>query len=128
MKKFKFTKNIRFKGINFNKCIYGTWGLQTISYGILSIKHINIIKQYLQKNIKRVKQYKFIITLNKISSKKPLDTRMGGGKNLILKQEYFLKPGFIFLEFYNISEDIIFSIFKIIINKLPIKLRLINIR
>ena len=127
MKKFKFTKNIKFKGINFNKCIYGTWAIQTTTYGILSVKHINIIKQYLQKNMKKFKQFKFNITLNRISTKKPLDTRMGVGKSSIIEQQYFLKPGSIFLEFYNIPENIIFSIFKIITNKIPIKIKLINI-
>ena len=45
MKKFKFTKSIKYKGINFNKCIYGTWAIQTITYGKISVKHIFFIKQ-----------------------------------------------------------------------------------
>lgn len=128
MKKFIYIKNLKFKGINFNKCTYGTWALQTITYGTLSIKHINIIKQYLQKKIKKFKQFKFNITLNKVKTKKPLDTRMGGGKSLISELQYFLKPGSIFLEFYNISENIIFFLYKKIINKIPIKIKLIKLK
>nr|YP_009186560.1 ribosomal protein L16 [Cyclospora cayetanensis]AKO71980.1 ribosomal protein L16 [Cyclospora cayetanensis] len=127
MKKFIFTKNIKYKGINFHKCIYGIWAIQNIKYGNLSNKHINFIKQYLQKNIKKIKCYKLNITINRIQTKKPLDTRMGGGKGSIYDTQYFLKPGFIFLEFYNIPVNIIFSIFKIFNTKLPIKIRLINI-
>ena len=127
MKKFKFTKNIKFKGLNFNKCNYGIWAIQTTTYGVLSTKHINFMKQYLQKNIKKFKQFKFNITINKVTTKKPLDTRMGGGKSIISELQYCLKPGFIFLEFYNIPKNILFSIFKIIKNKIPIKIKLINI-
>lgn len=125
-KNFKFTKNIKFKGLNFNKPKYGVWAIQTTTYGILSINHINFIKQYLQKNIKKFKQFKFNLTINKINTKKPLDSRMGGGKSAIYELQYVLKPGSIFLEFYNISKKIIFSFIKIINNKIPIKIKLIN--
>lgn len=127
MKKFKFTKSIKHKGLNFNNFTYGTWAIQTITYGILSVKHINYIKQYLQKKLKTFKQFKFNISLNKITTKKPLDSRMGGGKGSILDSQYFLKPGSIFLEFYNINSSIMISIFQIINNKIPIKIRLLNI-
>ena len=127
MKKFKFTKSIKHKGINFKKFSYGTWAIQTITYGVLSVKHVTLIKQYLQKNIKKFKYFKFNITLNKISTKKPLDTRMGGGKGSISDTQYFLKPGSIFLEFYNIPSNIMFSIFKVITNKISIKVKLLNI-
>lgn len=112
MKKFKFTKNIKFKGLNFNKCNYGIWAIQTTTYGILSTKHINFIKQYLQKNIKKFNQFKFNITINKVVTKKPLDTRMGGGKSIISELQYCLKPGFIFLEFYNIPKIYYFLFLK----------------
>ena len=52
---------------------------------------------------------------------------MGGGKGSIYDTKYFLKPGSIFLEFYNIPTNIIFYIFKIITNKISIKMQLINI-
>lgn len=128
MKKFKFTKSIKYKGINFNKCVYGTWAIQSTTYGVISTKHINFIKQYLQKNIKKFKNFKFNITLNQINTKKPLDTRMGGGKGSIYNIQYIVKPGSIFLEFYNIPLNIIFSIFKIITNKISIKIRLLNVK
>ena len=127
MKKFKYTKSIKYKGINLNKFNYGTWAIQATTYGILSVKHISYIKQYIQKNIKKFKQFKFNITINKISTKKPLDTRMGGGKGSIYDSQYILKPGSIFLEFYNIPLNILFPIVKIINNKIPIKIKLINI-
>lgn len=127
MKKFKFKKTIRHKGINIKKINYGTWAIQTTTYGVISVKHITYIKQYLQKNIKKFKQFKFNITINKIITKKPLDTRMGGGKGSIYDFQYFLKPGSIFLEFYNISLNIIFPIFKVINNKIPIKIKLLKI-
>lgn len=126
MNNFKYTKSIYHKGVNFKTFKYGTWAFQNITYGSLSIKHITFIKNYLQKNIKKFKQYKFNITLNKISTKKPLDTRMGGGKGIIYDKQYFLKPGFIFLEFYNISSEVIFSMYKRIFTKIPIKVRLIK--
>lgn len=126
MNNFKYTKSIHHKGVNFKTFKYGIWAFQSISYGYLSIKHITFIKNYLQKNIKKFKQYKFNITLNRISTKKPLDTRMGGGKGVIYDKQYFLKPGFIFLEFYNISSEVIFSIYKRIFTKIPIKVRLIK--
>lgn len=127
MNKFRFTKFIKHKGLNINKCNYGTWAIQVTAYGILSVKHIFYIKQYLQKNFKKFKFFKFNISLNKITTKKPLDTRMGGGKGSICDTQYCLKPGSIFIEFYNIKKDVMFSIYKIINNKIPIKIKLINI-
>lgn len=127
MKKFKFTKTIKNKGLNFNKFNCGIWAIQTITYGLLSINQINYIKQYLQKSFKKYKHFKFNITLNKIITKKPLDTRMGGGKGSILDSQYVLKPGSIFLEFYNINSYAIIPIFRLINNKIPIKIRLISI-
>lgn len=127
MKKFKFTKIIKHKGMKFNNCNYGVWAIQTISYGILSIKHVNYIKQYLNKRFKKCIQFKFNICLNKIVTKKPLDTRMGGGKGSILDLQYFLKPGSIFLELYNINLYKMISIFNLINNKISIKIRLLNI-
>ncbi len=127
MKKFKFSKVLKYKGFTFNKFNYGTWAIQTNSYGIISVKHIAYIKQYLQKRFKKFKQFKFNLNINKIVTKKPLNTRMGGGKGSISELEYVLKPGCIFLEFYNINSDIMFSIFRVIKNKISIKLNLITI-
>lgn len=127
MGKFKFTKSIKSKGVNFHKLNYGAWAMQSITYGTLSNKHILFIKQYLQKRLKRFKQFKFIITKNKITTKKPLDTRMGGGKGSIYDTQCFLKPGSIFLEFYNIPSELMRFIFKEISNKISIKIKLLNI-
>lgn len=127
MKNFKYTKTIKYKGINLKKIKYGKWAIQTSDYGILSNKHLILIKQELQKNFKKIKKFKLNFALNKIDTKKPLDSRMGGGKGLIYDKQYFLKPGSIFLEFSNVSSSLSFSIFKLIINKISIKVRLISI-
>ncbi len=52
---------------------------------------------------------------------------MGGGKGSIYDRQYFLKPGSIVIEFYNISSDIILPISKIISNKISIKVKLLKI-
>lgn len=127
MTKFQFTKSIKSKGLKFSKLKYGTWAIQSITYGILSSKHVLSLKQYIQQSIKKVKQCKFTITVNKIATKKPLDSRMGGGKGSIYDRQYFLKPGSIVIEFYNISSDIILPISKIISNKISIKVKLLKI-
>lgn len=127
MKNFKYTKTIKHKGMNFKKVNYGEWAIQATDYGILSSKHLTLLRQDLQKNFKKVEKFKFNLTLNKIRTKKPLDTRMGGGKGLLYDNQYFLKPGSILLEFRNVSLSLILFIFRLIINKISIKLRLINI-
>ncbi len=52
---------------------------------------------------------------------------MGGGKGTIYDLQYFLKPGSIIFEVYNIPLNILLPIFQIINNKIPIKIRLLSI-
>lgn len=122
MKKFKYTQQAKYKGNNYSKLYIGNWGLKTNSYGFISKKQYLLIKQLIQKINKKIK---FNITFNKVTTKKSLETRMGGGKGLIHEEQYFIKPGSIFLECYNTSFEMIFFISKIIYNKISLKLKLI---
>ena len=58
MTNFKYTKTIKHKGINLKKVRYGKWAIQVIEYGILSNKHLALLRQDLQKHFKKVKKFK----------------------------------------------------------------------
>lgn len=128
MKRFNFSKKTKSKGFYLKVFNYGTWALQTIEYGYISKKQIEVIKQLFLKKIKKFNTFKFNITLNKIFTKKPLDSRLGGGKGLISEIKSFIKPGTIILEVYKLPPTLVFTIFRLISFKLPLKLKIIKIK
>lgn len=128
MKQFQYTKFIKHNGIKISSITYGIWGAQSIDYGFISEKHITFIKQYLQKILKKETTFKLKSTINVLYTKKPIETRMGGGKGAIYDKKYFIQPGSIFLEFGNISFPLLVSVLRTINSKLPLKLRLIKFK
>lgn len=127
-RKFKYSKFNKHKSIKFQKLTYGIYAVQSLSYSYISIKQLDIIKQYFVKKFKKFKYINFKLNFNKIFTKKPLESRLGGGKGSFYMNKSYVKPGCIILESYNIPFNIFLSIIKIISYKLSLKLRIIKIK
>lgn len=126
--KFKSSRN-KLSRINYSKIKLGGWSLQSLTSGVLLKYHIDHIKSLLNRILKREIGYKvyFNYNLNYAKTNKPLETRMGGGKSIIVSLGTNINPGLIFLETYNVKFDFIYSIFIDLKNKLPFNIRLIRL-
>lgn len=131
-KKLKYRK--AHKGRSLNRRIttkgteitYGEMGLQSLETKMISSRQIesclNILKKYLGKK----GRYWLKIFPHKPKTKKPPETRMGGGKGDVEDYVAVVRPGTVIFEVAGLDKESLKTALKQATYRLPIKTRIIS--
>jgi len=129
-KRAKFRKQFRgkLKGISLrgDKLDFGDYGLKALSCGWVSSRQIEAARKTITHFTKRGGRLWIRIFPDKPITKKPLETRMGGGKGDVFEYVAVVKPGRILLEIGGVSRQIAQKALKLAAPKLPIKTKFIE--
>lgn len=130
-RKTKYKKNQ--KGILPNKMPsknndikFGTFGLKTIEFGILTSNQIESARRTILKRIKKKGKLWSCIFTHLPKTQKPVEVRMGKGKGSVSTWIAKVKPGIILYEIEGISYKNAYEIFKLCSQKLPIKCKIVS--
>ncbi|MBC7333129.1 MAG: 50S ribosomal protein L16 [Actinobacteria bacterium] len=117
----------RMKGIakGGNRLTFGEYGLQALEPGWISARQIEAARIALTRYIKRGGKVWINIFPHKPVTKKPAETRMGGGKGSPEMWVAVVKPGRIMFELSGVSEEIAKEAMRLASHKLPIKTRFV---
>lgn len=109
------------KAIRGSEVFYGEFGLQALEPAWITDRQIEAARVALTRHIRRGGKVWIRIFPDKPVTKKPAETRMGGGKG---NPEYWVavvKPGRILFEIAGVPEDVAREAFRLAGMKLPIK-------
>ena len=104
---------------------FGEYGLQALQAGWLSSREIEAARVALTRHIKRGGKVWINVFPHKPITKKPAETRMGGGKGAPENWVAVVKPGKIIFELSGVSLDIAKEAIRRASNKLSIKTKFI---
>jgi len=107
------------------KLSFGEYGLQAIESGWLSSRQVEAARVALTRYIKRGGKVWINIFPHKPVTKKPAETRMGGGKGVPENWVVVVKPGKILFEISGVSTDVAKEAIRLASNKLSIKTKFI---
>ena len=104
---------------------FGEYGLQALEAGWLTSKQIEAARVALTRYIKRGGKVWINVFPHKPVTKKPAETRMGGGKGAPENWVAVVKPGKVIFELSGVSLDIAKEAIRLASNKLSIKTKFI---
>jgi large subunit ribosomal protein L16 len=107
------------------RLVFGEYGLQALEAGWLTSRQIEAARVALTRYIKRGGKVWINIFPHKPITKKPAETRMGGGKGAPENWVAVVKPGKIMFELSGVSLDIAKEAIRRASNKLSIKTKFI---
>ncbi len=107
------------------KLSFGEYGLQALESGWLSSRQIEAARVALTRYIKRGGKVWINIFPHKPVTKKPAETRMGGGKGVPENWVVVVKPGKILFEISGVSMEVAKEAIRLASNKLSIKTKFI---
>ncbi len=118
----------RMKGISKGgtKLSFGEYGLQALEPGWLTSRQIEASRVALTRHIKRGGKVWINIFPHKSTTKKPAETRMGGGKGAPENWVAVVKPGKIMFELSGVTLEVAKEAIRLASNKLSIKSRFIH--
>lgn len=105
---------------------FGDFGLQALEPAWITARQIEAARVAMTRHVKRSGKVWINIFPDKPVSKKPAETRMGGGKG---NPEYWVapvKPGKVMFELAGVSEDVAREAIRLASHKLPIKCRFVK--
>nr|YP_009490378.1 ribosomal protein L16 [Gracilaria edulis]AWH62518.1 ribosomal protein L16 [Gracilaria edulis]UAD89620.1 ribosomal protein L16 [Gracilaria edulis] len=111
---------------------YGCFGIKVSSFGRLTKEQCDSLKWLISKKLKYLtnnkKSFRFWmpLSLNFTLTKFSLESRMGKGKGSIYTHAAYVRPGFILLEFDNITEQQMKKLFFYLVKKISFKIVLIK--
>jgi len=108
------------------KLAFGEYGLQALEPGWVTSKQIESARIALTRHIKRGGKVWINVFPNKPVTKKPAETRMGGGKGV---PEYWIaviKPGRVMFEISGVNISVAKEAVRLASHKLPIKTKFIT--
>ena len=129
-KRVKFRK--RFKGRTNglahrgSEISFGTYGLQTLEPGWITARQIEAARVALTRHIKRGGKVWIRIFPDKPITKRPAETRMGGGKGAPDHWVAVVKPGRVLIEVGGVTRDIAEEAMRLASHKLPIRTRFVS--
>jgi len=112
-----------YRGSNLN---FGEFGLQALECGRINSKQIEAGRVAIARHAKKVGKMFIRIFPDKPVSKKPAETRMGGGK---AAPEYWvavIKPGRILFEMEGVTADVAKQALTLAAHKLPVRTKIIQ--
>ena len=117
----------RMKGIakGGTKLSFGEYGLQALESGWLTSRQVEAARVALTRYIKRGGKVWINVFPHKPVTKKPAETRMGGGKGAPENWVAVVKPGKILFEISGVSKEVAKEAIRLASNKLSIKAKFI---
>jgi large subunit ribosomal protein L16 len=117
----------RMKGISKGgtNLAFGEYGLQALEPGWVTSKQLEAARVALTRHIKRGGKVWISVFPHKPITKKPAETRMGGGKGAPESWVAVVKPGKVLFELSGVSLDIAKEAIRLASNKLSIKTKFI---
>lgn len=128
-KRAKFRKAFRGKrggkSIRGSVVSFGNFGLKAITTGWVTSRQIESARRTITHFLKRGGKVWIRIFPDKPISKKPAETRMGGGKGDIYEYVAVVRPGRIMFELAGITEEAAKEAFRLASAKLPIRTKFV---
>jgi large subunit ribosomal protein L16 len=107
------------------KLSFGEYGLQALESGWLTSRQVEAARVALTRHIKRGGKVWINVFPHKPVTKKPAETRMGGGKGAPENWVVVVKPGKILFEISGVSMEVAKEAIKLAANKLSIKAKFV---
>ncbi len=100
---------------------FGEFGLQALEPAWITSRQIEAARRAIVRHVKRAGKVWIRIFPDKPVTKKPAETRMGGGKGAVDHWVAVVKPGRILFEIAGVREEVAREAFRLASHKLPIK-------
>ena len=125
--KYRKVQRGRMKGIakGGTKLSFGEYGLQALESGWLTSRQVEAARVALTRYIKRGGKVWINVFPHKPVTKKPAETRMGGGKGAPENWVVVVKPGRILFEISVVSMEVAKEAIRLASNKLSIKTKFV---
>lgn len=107
------------------KLTFGEYGLQALECGWVTSKQIEAARVALTRYIKRGGKVWINVFPHKPATKKPAETRQGGGKGAPEYWVAVIKPGKIMFEISGVQHDIAKEAVRLASHKMPIKTKFV---
>ena len=131
-KRVKYRKSQRgmIKGLatRGNYVAYGDYGVMALEPAWLTAQQIEAARVVLSRGMGTVGKYFIRVYPQKPITKKPAETRMGGGKGNVEIWAAVIKPGTILFEVAGVPESVAKELFRKQSGKLPIKVKFVTRR
>lgn len=124
----EFRGRLKGKSIRGSKLSFGQYGLQALEPSWITNRQIEAARIAITRCIKRGGKIWINIFPHKPVTKKPAETRMGGGKGAPDKWVAIVKPGRIMFELSGVSEELAKDAMRRASHKLPIKCKFVTLR
>ncbi|NIT03821.1 50S ribosomal protein L16 [Candidatus Saccharibacteria bacterium] len=129
-KRTKFRKGfrgtIRGKAQRGSELSFGEYGIQAVESGHLTSRQIEAARKAIRRYSERGGKLWIRVFPDKPISKKPAETRMGGGKSPVDHYAAVIKPGRVIFEISGIAEATAVEALKLAAAKLPMKTKIIK--
>lgn len=129
-KRVKYRKQFRgtIKGISLRgeEINFGDYGLKALEGGWLTSRQIEAARKVITRYTRKGGRFWIRIFPDKPISKKPAETRMGGGKGDVFEYVAVVKPGKILFEMGGLDKEVSEEALKLAATKLPIKTKFVE--
>lgn len=105
---------------------FGNLGIKAIKSGFITVKHLETLRLFLRRRLKKGSTIWFRLFPNIGISKKPIEVRMGKGKGGHSHWAFFVKKGRIILEIEGHKEIMVAQILDQCKNKLPFQSKVVK--
>lgn len=104
--KFRKQQKLRNRGLSWrnSNVVFGDYGLQSVKHGRLTSRQIESARRVLSRYVKQSGKIWIRIFPDKPITKKPLEVRMGKGKDNVEYWVAQIKPGMVLYEIYGVDE------------------------
>jgi len=105
---------------------FGDYGLKSDGRGVITSRQIEAARKAIAHRTKRGGKLWIRVFPHKPISKKPNETRMGGGKSPVDHYAAIVKPGTVLFEISGITEELAREAFRRASDKIPMKTRFVS--
>lgn len=122
----QFRGRMKGKAYRGNQIEYGDFGLQAMEPGWITNRQIEAARVAMTRYIRRGGKVWIRIFPHKPITKKPAETRMGGGKG---SPEYWVavvKPGTVMFEIGGVNETVAREAMRLAAHKLPVRVKFVQ--
>lgn len=112
-----------YRGSDLN---FGEFGLQTLECGRVTARQIEASRVAIARHAKKIGKMFIRIYPDKPISRKPAETRMGGGKGTPEYWVAVVKPGRILFEMEGVTREVAHEALSLAAHKLPVRTRIIE--
>jgi large subunit ribosomal protein L16 len=129
-KKVKYRKRQkgRMRGVSFrgSSLSFGQYGLQAVECGYITAQQIEAARIAITRHVKRGGKIWIRIFPDRPFTKKPAETRMGGGKGSPEGWLAVVRPGRIIYEMSGVSKELADQAFHLAAHKLPFRTKIVS--